>query len=140
MTDEQIEAACRAWFNAERDGKRIATLRAELAEAKKEVTEAMRQKDICRIESLKLRDMLEASKNGHWYGRMITAETQNVDLKKERDEARAEVERMKARTVTFPPVDLGFITCEYSTGFSDAIDHAKSCIRAAGITIEGEQT
>jgi len=26
VTDEQIEAACRAWWNAERDGKRIATI------------------------------------------------------------------------------------------------------------------
>lgn len=26
VTDEQVEKACRAWFNAERDGKRIATI------------------------------------------------------------------------------------------------------------------
>jgi chromosome segregation ATPase len=69
-------------------------LAAELADAKREVVEAIRQKDICRIDAIKLRDMLEASKNGHWYGRMITAETQAVDLKKERDEARGQRDRL----------------------------------------------
>lgn len=82
--------------NRAREDLAAMTERAERAE--KETTEAIRQKDICRIDAIKLRDMLEASKNGHWYGRMITAETQAVDLKQERDAARAEAEKYKAET------------------------------------------
>jgi hypothetical protein len=73
----------------------IASRDAAIKDLEKEIVEATRQKDVCRLESIKLRDMLEASKNGHWYGRMITAETQAVDLKQERDAARAEADALR---------------------------------------------
>jgi len=60
-----------------------------------------------------------------------------LDMRNERDEARAEVERLKARTVNLADVSWHREDCNILWLHRGGVIKA---IRAAGITIEGEQT